>query len=338
MDAFFDWFSLTLSDAFTDLINPKKRVTLLYLFTAALFACTWYTLKYGTNGFKRSFSWLSPAVWWHPSSKRDYGMWLLNKFLMSLIGPSLLSQSVIATWIYWQALDWQTLSWLNGTAIISLSTGWVVALFTLCYFLVDDFSRFFLHWLMHKSPTLWAFHQVHHSASTMTPFTVFRTHPIEGILFSLRSAVSQGIVIGVFAVCFPKQMSLYTIFGVVVSTYLFNLFGANLRHSTLPISYGKYLEKWIISPAQHQLHHSLNPAHFDCNFGVVLAIWDRLFNSLKFGHDNQKVQFGVSGKMQNPSLLELYYLPFQLAWTRFVKKLLPNLQKARHFFHNILKN
>lgn len=326
MDAFFDWFSLTLSDAFTDLINPKKRVTLLYLFTAIIFACIWYTLKYGKHGFKRSLSWLTPAVWWHPSSRRDYSMWLLNKLIMSLIAPSLLSQAVIATWIYWQALNWQALSWIDGTAIITLPTGWVVALFTVCFFLIDDFSRFFLHWLMHKSPTLWSFHQVHHSAATMTPFTVFRTHPLEGILFSLRSAVAQGIVIGVFAVCFPKQMSLYTVFGVVISTYLFNLFGANLRHSTLPISYGKYVETFIISPAQHQLHHSLKHSHFDCNFGVVLAVWDRLFGTLQFGSDHQEIQFGVSGKMKQAGLFELYYLPFQLAWV-IVKKRLLNLRK-----------
>ncbi|MFT2110542.1 sterol desaturase family protein [Marinomonas sp. 2405UD68-3] len=326
MDAFFEWFSLTLSDAFADLINPKKRVTLLYLFTAIVFASTWYALKYGKQGFKHSLSWLAPAIWWHPSSRRDYSMWLLNKLIISLIGPSLLSQAVIATWIYWQALNWQAFSWIDGTAIITLPNGWVVALFTACFFIIDDFSRFFLHWLMHKSPTLWAFHQVHHSAETMTPFTVFRTHPLEGILFSLRSAVAQGIVIGVFAVCFPKQMSLYTVFGVVVSTYLFNLFGANLRHSTLPISYGKYLERFIVSPAQHQLHHSLNPSHFDCNFGVVLAVWDRLFGTLQFGNDHQKIHFGVSGKMKSPKLFELYYVPLQLAWVIFKKRLL-NLRK-----------
>ena len=174
---------------------------------------------------------------------------------------------------------------------------------------------------MHRSPLLWAFHQVHHSATTMTPFTVFRTHPIEGLLFSLRSAISQGIVIGLFAATFPQQISLFTVYGVLVSTYFFNLLGANLRHSTLPISYGKSIESVFISPAQHQLHHSLNPIHFDCNFGVTLAVWDRLFGTLRYGDDHQEIQFGVAGKIRNAKLVGLYCLPFQIAWRIFIRKL-----------------
>jgi len=52
--------------------------------------------------------------------------------------------------------------------------------------------------------------------------------------------------------------------------------GANLRHSMIPISYGR-LEKLFISPLQHQLHHGKTTSRK--NYGSMLAIWDRMFNS-----------------------------------------------------------
>ena len=63
---------------------------------------------------------------------------------------------------------------------------------------LDDFSKFFIHRFMHKWPILWSIHKVHHSATTLTPMTVFRTHPLEGIIFSLRSSTTQAISISSF--------------------------------------------------------------------------------------------------------------------------------------------
>ncbi|MCZ2722703.1 sterol desaturase family protein [Marinomonas sp. 15G1-11] len=294
----------------------------MYLLSAMAFASTFYACKYGKKGLKRSFQWLSPHIWWHPSSRQDYVLWIVNKCILSIFAPALFSQAAIATWIYYQSLNWTYI-----VSPIELDTSWVIALFTLSFFIVDDFSRFIVHWLMHRSSILWSFHQVHHSAVTMTPFTVFRTHPVEGLLFTLRSALAQGAVIGVFAAFFPQQISLFTVFGVLISTYIFNLLGANLRHSTLPISYGKTIEAFFISPAQHQLHHSLNPIHFDCNFGVTLAVWDRLFGTLQFGHDHQELQFGITGKIQYNSVFTLYSQPFYLAW-RIIKKNVISLKKG----------
>ena len=70
-------------------------------------------------------------------------------------------------------------------------------IFTISFFIVDDFSKFLVHMLMHKIKFLWCFHKIHHSAEVLTPMTVFRTHPIEGIIFVLRNAISQGTDQGV---------------------------------------------------------------------------------------------------------------------------------------------
>jgi sterol desaturase/sphingolipid hydroxylase (fatty acid hydroxylase superfamily) len=133
---------------------------------------------------------------------------------------------------------------------------------------------------MHKWPILWSLHKVHHSATVLTPMTVFRTHPLEGIIFSLRSSVTQAISISSFIFLFGNTVSLYTVLGVNIFVFIFNVLGSNLRHSHVGIQYWKWVEYIFISPAQHQLHHSIAKEHHDKNFGAALAIWDWFFGSL----------------------------------------------------------
>ena len=78
---------------------------------------------------------------------------------------------------------------ITGVPWIIIAVGFSLVLFT-----VDDVSRFLLHRVMHKYEFLWKFHRVHHSATTLTPFTVFRTHPIESILYFFRGAPQGSLV------------------------------------------------------------------------------------------------------------------------------------------------
>ena len=165
---------------------------------------------------------------------------------------------------------------------------------------------------MHKWPILWALHKVHHSAETLNPITVYRTHPFEGILFSLRGAFSQGIVISMFFFIFGDKVDLVTILGVNFLVFSFHVAGSNLRHSHIDIKYWTWLEKVLISPAQHQLHHSLDERHYDKNFGAALAIWDWIFGSLHHSEDIDDLVLGVEDDDFNPkSIKELYLKPLK---------------------------
>jgi hypothetical protein len=56
-----------------------------------------------------------------------------------------------------------------------------------------------------------------------------------------------------------------------------------------------------MSPAHHQLHHSADPAHFNCNMGASLAIWDWLAGSLRMPSvEPPALAFGVSGHKHDP--------------------------------------
>ena len=56
-----------------------------------------------------------------------------------------------------------------------------------------------------------------------------------------------------------------------------------------------------MSPAHHQLHHSADPAHFNCNLGASLAIWDWLMGTLRMPSVKPpRLAFGVSGHAHDP--------------------------------------
>jgi len=164
---------------------------------------------------------------------------------------------------------------------------------------------------MHRIPTLWAFHKVHHSAETLTPITVFRAHPIEILLFSLRSSIVQAICIATFIFFFGDNITLTSILGANIFIFVFNILGSNLRHSHIAIPYWPAIEKIFISPAQHQIHHSVEVQHHDKNFGVTLAIWDWMFGSLHHSEPEQNLHFGLTKTtVIKHSLKELYLNPF----------------------------
>jgi sterol desaturase/sphingolipid hydroxylase (fatty acid hydroxylase superfamily) len=49
----------------------------------------------------------------------------------------------------------------------------------------------------------------------------------------------------------------------------------------------------FISPAQHQLHHSTDPKHYDCNFGAIFSLWDNIGKSCIVSEKNQQIEFGL---------------------------------------------
>ena len=296
------------SDIYVQFFNPQKRLFIGYLFSAAVIGIIWLVFAKKIGLKSALCKMFDRKVWLSSSSRADLKLLLINRFIFVFIRPALLTQLAVATMIY-HALHGQSL--VSSASFSNLSDVIIICLFSITYFVLDDFSRFFLHRLMHKFPALWAFHKIHHSAQSLTPLTIFRTHPVEGLLFGLRTALVQGFLISLFIYAFGDSVDLITIFGINAAVFIFHGLGSNLRHSHIQIRYPHWLEYILISPAQHQVHHSVAERHYDRNFGVALAVWDWMFGSLchseagdhKFGLDDNTGD-GVN------NLSSLYWKPF----------------------------
>jgi sterol desaturase/sphingolipid hydroxylase (fatty acid hydroxylase superfamily) len=268
-----------LQDFFEEFANPQKRIFVGYLASAFVVALVWLCIAERDSAKAAIKKIFDKNVWLSTSSLADFKIILVNRVIMSGTAAALVTQITISTFLY-KLLHGQAL--IEPLALHFISAGSVALIFTVFFFVFDDFSRFYVHRLMHRIPILWAFHQVHHSAETMTPFTIFRTHPIEGFIFTLRTSVVQGIVISVFLFLFGSKVDLITVYGASVGVVIFHSLGSNLRHSHVKIRYPRLIELFFISPGQHQIHHSTEKRHFDKNFGVALAVWDLIFGSLSY--------------------------------------------------------
>ena len=299
-----------LQDFFAEFANPQKRIFVGYLLSAFVVALVWLCIAERDSTKAAVKKIFDKNVWLSTSSFADFKIILVNRVIMSGTAAALVTQITISTFLY-KLLHGQAL--IEPLALHFISAGSVAVIFTVFFFVFDDFSRFYVHRLMHRVPVLWAFHQVHHSAETMTPFTIFRTHPIEGFIFTLRTSVVQGIVISVFLFLFGSKVDLITVYGASVGVVIFHSLGSNLRHSHVKIRYPRLIELFFISPGQHQIHHSTEKRHFDKNFGVALAVWDLIFGSLLHS-ENQTHKFGLTTKFgEKHNLLHLYVEPFKAA-------------------------
>ncbi len=302
------------SDIVGQFLNPRRRLFWGYLISALIIAILWLCIIKKKKIRQALRTIFDRSVWLSKSSRADMVCFIINRIFMVICRPILITQIFIATALY-HALHLQQIVpiGLFETTPVWLST----LLFTSFFFLLDDFSRFALHLALHKVPSLWEFHKFHHSAETLTPLTVTRTHPVEAILFTLRSSIIQGGTIAIFIFLFGQQLSLFTILGVNVFVVLFHGLGSNLRHSHISVSYPNVIENCLMSPAQHHLHHSSSQKHFDKNFGVALSIWDKMAGSFMYS-SRETLEFGIGAetKEYTRTVAHMYLFP--------IKKVLKN--------------
>ena len=183
--------------------------------------------------------------------------------------------------------------------------------FSIALFLADDLSRYLVHRLMHRVPALWELHKVHHSAEVLTPLTLYRVHPIESWLNRLRGALSAGLVTGLFMWAFPGKLRAFEVLGVDALGFVWTALGANLRHSHVWLGFPAWAERWVISPAQHQMHHARSSSAPPGNYGSALALWDRMFGTLSLSEGRRPMRVGLprSERNHSPSAVSMLVMP-----------------------------
>ena len=252
------------------LIAPHSRTFIAFLLSALIISVCWVMLDRPQRScYLKQLG--QKNYWWNPSTRQDYTLVVMNTLLFSVLGISWLILSLSVANQAFALLD----ASFEPRALAPMPSTALFIGFSLSLILIDDLSRYGLHRLLHWG-WFWRIHQLHHSATALTPISFLRVHPLEKGLYQLRSSSVYGACTGIFFFLVGQHPQLWLIFGIAGASLLFNLFGANLRHSMIPISYGK-LEYLLISPLQHQLHHS--PSLSRHNYGSLLSIWDLLFSS-----------------------------------------------------------
>lgn len=264
--------------------DPAERLWWPALLGALTLAVAW---EWGVRGRRPSLRRAGAALS-HPSCRVDLQLAFVRAAMTVVV---LGGVPVAATWLAVQVV--LSLWALAGAPPPPLSAGSMMALYTGALFVASDASRYLLHRASHAAPLLWRFHQVHHSAEVLTPLTLYRIHPVEQVLQSVRGVLVLGVVGGVFAWLSRGAAGPLELFGVPAVVLGLNVLGANLRHSHVRLGYPLAVEHLLISPAQHQLHHGPD-AQDAGNYGAFLAIWDWVGGTLRCSAEfPAPVEFGL---------------------------------------------
>ena len=289
-----EFLSLTLGQ----ITDPSKRLFWGFIASSiVLILIYWWISPYPVTWHRVQQTFFSRRYWLTKSALTDTSFLIANSLIKLLILVPLFGSHLLGA--VWFAGLLQ--KYFDSPSAIELPTWGIAVAFSPTFFLLEDISRFGLHRLMHKVPALWHLHKVHHSATTLTPLTLHRIHPVEMTLYALRGWMVFTLVSGAFLYLAGRELTALHILGVDALGFLFNVLGANLRHSHIPLSFGPF-ERWFISPVQHQIHHSSAPAHVDKNFGTCLAIWDKLGGSWVSGRSDGSPSAADDRSLREPRL------------------------------------
>ncbi len=184
--------------------------------------------------------------------RTHFGIFLLNLLVGRLLVP-VVAVAGTAAWAQSHSfglLYWVSWPWWVETALV---------------FILLDFAVWAQHVLMHKIPSLWRAHSVHHSDRDLDATTALRFHPFELIVSTLYKSIwvaMLGVPV-VAALAFEIWLN---------ANALFN--HANLA---LPKWLDRRLRWFLVTPDMHLVHHSSIVGEQHHNFGFALTIWDRIF-------------------------------------------------------------
>ncbi|MEJ0015236.1 MAG: sterol desaturase family protein [Acetobacteraceae bacterium] len=305
-----DRFLSSLLDFFSiSVLDPGGRFYWITGIESMLVLAIAYTVWNGIgNGGLRGFLrfCFPKGTYTHRSTLVDYQLNLGNFFINPYVNVAWrFNAAFFTTWLI------AALTWAFGPAPHLLSWNWATLLgFTVVLAVLDDFGYWVWHYLCHRVKFLWAFHCVHHSAEVMTPLVAGRVHPVEAVLLPVFRSASTAVVLAAGIYLFIGEATTITVFGMGLVAAVMAAAGDQLFHAHVPISWGDRLNRYIISPATHQIHHSIAPHHHDKNMGAYLAIWDWMFGTLYLPR-GETLRFGLAGheKQIHSNLVTAYLRP-----------------------------
>ena len=253
------------------------------------------------------------SIWLHRSARQDYIFFLVNIIIYNgIVTHFLVSGHVIYNafgYIFEFFFGVRDVPIFENSALTTLA-------YTATAVLAIDLTIFLTHYLQHKIAALWHFHAVHHSAEVLTVMTVYRQHPVHLVITGTFLVILSQMAFAGFTYMTLAAPSELNVLNLNVFLFAFFLIGYNLRHSHIWLNYPQMLSYLLISPAQHQTHHSVDPRHFDKNFGFIFAFWDWIFGTLYVPVMYERLQYGISREEANPysSVVDIYVRPFRRFW------------------------
>jgi alkylglycerol monooxygenase len=177
-----------------------------------------------------------------------------------------------------------------GLGFAILSYGWLVSNIAIIHvhsgifvyviaFISLDFAGYWVHRIAHQYNFFWNNHIIHHSSEEYN------------LACALRQSISVFVKLFAFLL-FPAALLgvSESVIVVIAPLHLFAQFWYHTQH----INKMGFLEKIIVTPSHHRVHHAINKEYLDKNYGQIFIFWDKLFGSYQEELENVKPVYGIT--------------------------------------------
>lgn len=184
----------------------------------------------------------------------NFGLGLANSALILMVPLSSLAAAGLAQDRGWGLFGLVPAPWWAALAVLVMAR---------------SLASYATHWLFHNVAWLWPLHAVHHRDDAIDLSTTFRSHPGN---YLISSAVNFALVLAVG----PTVLVALVADLVLTAAGLFH--HANLQ---LPARASTRLERWLVTPRMHLVHHARERGLHDSNYGDLLSVWDHMFGTYR---------------------------------------------------------
>lgn len=146
-------------------------------------------------------------------------------------------------------------------------------------FIVIDFQGYWTHRWSHQINLFWNKHAIHHSSEEFN------------LSCALRQSVSSFVNLFTFLLLPAALLGVpATVISITLPLHFFLQFWYHTRY----INKLGILEKIIVTPSHHRVHHAINPEYLDKNHSQIFIIWDKLFGTFQEELPDVPPVFGIT--------------------------------------------
>ncbi|MDP3392842.1 sterol desaturase family protein [Sediminibacterium sp.] len=193
-----------------------------------------------------------------------------------------------------------------GLSIAVLSYDWMVThwaifqveasvLLYIIAFVALDLTGYLVHRIDHEFNFFWNAHIIHHSSEDFNLACALR-QSISTFVRLFTIFLLPAAILGV-----PTQ-----VIAVVAPLHLFAQFWYHTQH----IDRMGWLEKIIVTPSHHRVHHAINQEYLDKNYGQIFIFWDKWFGTYQEELSHVKPVYGITRPVRtwNPIKINFMHL------------------------------
>lgn len=196
-------------------------------------------------------------------------------------------------YVFYTLVMYGVQSWIYQYRIFDLGFAWYA--WVICFF-VNDILFYVSHRFQHEVRLFWCVHVVHHSPKHYDLTT------------GIRGSAFDALFHFPFFFWVPL-LGIHPLIYIILDTG-FKFIG--LAYHTEFVQKLGLLDKILVTPSNHRVHHGSDVKYLDRNYGGFFIFWDKFFGS--YQHEEEKPTYGIRKNWHGYNVIDCQLHEFADLW------------------------